>query len=226
MSARDEVISHYTDQDLQVTVDRDPGKWTTGNGLLHSGLFICMLHGSDQIERTDMLRFSNAVEMCEVVPGVYDRNQGRKDQNAHDDAVGVVSGSVLCNLHFNIDVLWHGITHLFCYDNVDNKFNGIKDLWSFRGRFPVHIAWYFALGNKLFLPTVLLVLTSIALNKNTTKSDVKLQAYCMLESLSCKYEFLSGFRSWWLKGANLPGAVASYFGQDHPLVKLSTQIKF
>lgn len=227
MNFKQEVLQHYTDQDFQITVDRDPGKWTTGNGLMHLGFFICLLHGSGQLELSDIEFFQKAVNMCQEGNdlGVYDRNQGRQDKNAHDDATGVVSGSAVSGCQFHKDVLSHGIKNFFVYENVDGKFNGIKDLWAFRARFPFLILWYFLLNKKLriLLP---IMIAYLCFTKKSDRADSTIMNYCKVESLVSVYPKLKIFRNWWLKHSDLKTKTEEYFKSEHPLIGLVSELKF
>lgn len=228
MSYKEELIKHYIDQDLQVTVDRDPTRWSTGNGLLHNGVFLCLLYGAEQLEESDIARFNASVALCEDGEGVYDRNRGRNDQNAHDDATGVAAGSAIGELKYHKDILNHGLKHFFTYENVDHSFDGLKDLWAFRLRFPFIVLWYFLINKKLRLltPIFLLFLLTVIFD---SRADSKIMKYCMLESLAKTCKCLRMFRNIWLSLVNLPRAMREYFNKEgqpeHPIVGLSTELK-
>lgn len=233
MSAKAEVLQHYLDEDGQITVDRDPSKWSTGNGLMHLGFFMCLLWGSDQLELADEIRFYNAVKACEDEPGVYDRNPGRNDRNAHDDANGIVAASVCAKAiwgmpWFHKEVLIHGLKNFFIYENVDGKFNGLRDLWACRLRFPFIILWYFLVNQWLrgLLPIMLIFLTFSLRSK---RADSLIMDYCKVESLAARYKWLKFYRNWWLRRANLTERTAEYFNKEgqpeHGLVALSRELK-
>lgn len=229
MSAKDEVVQHYVDQDSLVTIDRDPGRWTTGNGLMHLGFFTCLLAGSDELTAADVVRFNSAVRGCQVAPGLYDRNPGRPDADSHDDANGVVSGSVVCGLPFHRDVLLYGLKHFFFYDNTDQTFDGWKDLWALRLRFPFVVLWYF-LVNSWMRPLLPLMLTFLSLSLVfSSAADSRVEDYCKVESLALVYPRLKGFRNWWLRHSKLEMSAATYFNQpnlpEHPLVQLVRELK-
>lgn len=229
MSAKQDVLDHYLDVDGLVTIDRDPSKWSTGNGLMHLGFFTCLLAGGDNLTAADVVRFNSAVRGCQVAPGLYDRNPGRPDADSHDDANGVVSGSVVCGLPFHRDVLIYGLKHFFFYDNVDQTFNGWKDLWAFRLRFPFVVLWYFLVNKwlRLLLP-VMLAFLALSL-VFTHASDSRIEDYCKVESLALIYPCLAGFRNWWVRHAKLEAATAAYFNEpnlpEHPLVQLVRELK-
>lgn len=223
MSNKNELVQHYIDADLQITVDRDPLKWSTGNGLLHSGLFVCLLKDSLQLTQVDASRFEGCVSMCEVVPGVYDRNLGRKDANAHDDSIGIAAGSVICDSRFHKDVLKHGLNSFFTYDNVDNNFNFGLDWWSFRLRFPHIVLWYFLINGKLRLLSPLLLLYILIDSMQSKRADSFLLNYCMITALSEESGMWSRFKKWWINKFDLPKKLAEYFGEAHPIVALSKE---
>src|SRR6267154_669901 len=97
---KEQILNYYLDGDGQVTVDKNPTKWSTGNGLLHTGLFYMILAINQILDDADKLRFRKAVDDCwvraksgHVIPGLLNRNPGRPDLEGQDDYVGVCGGS-------------------------------------------------------------------------------------------------------------------------------------
>jgi hypothetical protein len=212
------------------------GPETTKNGLMHSGLFMCFLHDLNQLEYTDVLRFNSFVKACEEEPGLYDRypaydNKDRNnDKNAHDDACGVVAGGICADIPFHEEVLEYGLRHGFVYNNVEpGRFVTGKDprnweWWAFRGRFIKHIRWYFLVNRKLLilLPPLLLWLKAISFSK-TVKYNVLLD-YMIVKTLSVVFPSLTKFKNRWVKRAPLVESTINYFGANHPLSKLASEI--
>lgn len=227
-SFKDEIIKHYIDEDLQVTVDRNPSKWSTGNGLLHTGLFMCLLYGSKKLELQDIYRFKLCVDLCEDQKGLYDRNKGRNDKNAHDDSIGVAAGSVIANLNYHVDILDYGLKNNFVYDNVDHSNNIINSPWAFRARFPFLILWYFLINKKfkILLPIMLVYLIFCLKSK---RADAIIMNYCKIESLTATYKYLKWFRNWWVQKSNLTNKFREYFNKpgemEHPIIGLSEELK-
>lgn len=163
---KQQLINEYLDEDLQFTIDRFPTKWSSGNGLMHTGFVITLFKKLSLLGELDVERFKKAVELCENGPGVYDRNKGRDDANAHDDTIGVCAGSVAGRLKKHRDVLLCGLKTCFIYDN-EGETDFIDDLnplkwewWSFRLRMPFEILWYV---NINFILTNLLPFSHIRL---------------------------------------------------------------
>lgn len=116
---KQEILDHYLDSDLLITLDRNPTtKWTSGNSLLYTGLFysICSILGVFDTE--DKKRFKDAVHSCEVKPGLYNRNPRRLDFESHDDYTGIAAGSYFCELPFASDIFSYGKGNDWHFNNV------------------------------------------------------------------------------------------------------------
>lgn len=151
---KQEVLNHYMDADGLVTIDHDPGKWTTGNGLLHTGLFYTMLEHFGLIDESDRSRFHKTIKACEVVPGVYNRNPGRSDREAYDDYTGVVVGSDALGLtDITRDVYEYGIKHQWCFDNTKPGESSYLPNWAWHGRFIGQVPMYIVAARE---PTCLM----------------------------------------------------------------------
>lgn len=219
-----ELENHYLDGDCQVTVDRDPTKWSTGNGLLHTG-FAGIVLARLGVSKELLGWVGKAFEMAEDPgqPGVFDRNAGRNDKNAHDDAYGIVGASSVLGLRFHKDILKHGLTHFFIYENVDGIFNGLKDAWALRLRFPFVILWYFLASDWL---RPLAGLMRFYLRRYVDKSHPSglIKAYCVIGSMAVKNKAWAAFEKEWLEANDLVGAVKEYFYKkdqpEHPIVGL------
>lgn len=135
------LVKNYIDSDALVSLDANPSKWSTGNGLLYTGLYMTILGVMGKIDSFDRGLFSRAVLGCQVVPGVYNRNPGRPDWNAHDDYVGVAAGSYFSNLGYAHDIVKHGLSHGWCYDNRDPASTSFQ---AWHGRFFGRKGFYYA----------------------------------------------------------------------------------
>jgi hypothetical protein len=51
----------------------------------------------------------SAVKACEVSAGVFNRNPGREDFEAHDDYVGIAAASAFMGDEFTRDILEHAL---------------------------------------------------------------------------------------------------------------------
>lgn len=144
MGFKNEILKNYLDSDGLVSIDRNPSKWSTGNGLLYTGLFYTILALRGELDESDRKRFSKAVSACEVRPGLYNRNPNRPDFEAHDDYVGVVCGAFFTGTRFARDVLEYGLARDFHYDNTGRD-SGLR---SDHSRFVGRIGFYFAAAGE------------------------------------------------------------------------------
>lgn len=219
LEAKREIIEHYIDEDGQVTIDRDPSKWSTGNGLMHLGLVITMYKKLGILNDLDVAKFKYAVSYCEDSKGVYDRNPGRDAQIGHDDITGIVSGSVATDLSFHKDVATHGLKNLFVYNN-DNKF----ELRDFLGRQIWHTMYWLIVGRggmfTCFLP---MLLAKLLLIPSTSYSI--LHTYMMLETLASKFKIARIVRDKKLPNLMLVEECIRYFRtEQHPAVDLAKSV--
>lgn len=222
----EQLLKHYIDEDSQVTVVKDPGKWSTGNGLLHTGFAVVLLNRLNI--KCDYSWAKKAFELAEdpCQPGVFDRNKNRNDRNAHDDYYGIVGASSVMNWRFHVDVLKHGQKNFFIYENVDGVFNITKDWWAFRLRFPFVILWYYLANKKA---KWLRWLFKWYLKHHVAKKHCSgiIKSYCALGSLvAIDPKYWSDFEKEWLQKHDLEQSCLEYFiDPEHPLVKLSAILK-
>lgn len=142
MSFKQEVLDHYMDKDLLVTIDRDPTPWSTGNGLLYTGLFYTLLTLRNELTKEDCERFEKAVRGCEVdgYHGLYHRNPGRTtDLEAHDDYIGIAAGSFFTNTPMAREIWTYGDCNSWCFNNLDP---GKKSPNVWQGRFIGIVCFY------------------------------------------------------------------------------------
>ncbi len=162
---KEDLILNYMDKEFQITVDKNPGIWTTGNGMMHTGFFYCLLHKLNLINANDIDYFDKSVINVEtglfVEPGLYSRNRGRDDLDSHDNARGIAAASKVLGKSYHRDILNYGIFHVFVYNNTNKPFfnyskNPLNWIWgAFRGRFIFDILWYFALSTFFKCETML-----------------------------------------------------------------------
>jgi hypothetical protein len=63
---KEQIYAHYRDESGQITIDRDPTPNSTGNGLLHYGLFITMLKELGIAQIDDIEALEMLVDKCTV----------------------------------------------------------------------------------------------------------------------------------------------------------------
>lgn len=213
-----ELYDHYTDQDRLVTIDKNPGKWSTGNGLMHLGLSHVLFKALNIQTFPDTYIFKEAVLACEVPnnPGSYYRNPGRTDDNRQDDLIGVSAGSVATNSTFHKDIEEYAWKNLFIW-NLNNDLT-----WGdFLGR---HVFRMLALllntGKACYLPFLPLLVLKHLLKRDTDYSV--LLDYMEIESLySFVFPKLKFVRNYLVPRIGLSMAGQKYFNtQEHPVVGL------
>ena len=145
MNFKSEILSHYLDRDNLVSLDRDPTPWSSGNGLLYTGLFYTILGLRNELTIEDRVRWVSAVKACEVSPGVYNRNPLREDFEAHDDYCGIASASAFMGDEFARDILEHGLKTDWHYDNTGKE----PGLRSDHSRFLGRVAFYYMAAGEV-----------------------------------------------------------------------------
>lgn len=226
---RNEVLDHYIDQDGLLTVDRDPGPQTTGNGLMHIGFFVALCEHFGMLDDRVLATFKKALASCENEPGLFDRYPGSDTANAHDDYVGVVAGSAILNeseYPAYKRVLERGIKEWYIYNNTDDK-QFVKGLdirnwqwWSFRLRFPLQILWYNILCGRFTFLTPLLALSLLMRRKINYGAILD---YMIFRSLnSC---LLSKFYWTNKRASDLQAATLDYFKETHALPRLVSLLR-
>lgn len=216
IEVKEDVQLHHTDEDGQVTVDRDPSKWSTGNGLMHLGLFIAFLSYLKILYESDKEDVNAALEACEKEPGNYNRNPGRGDLIAQDDLEGVAVADILTGDGKRIDeILWYGIKHFLFWNNTD-KFT----INAFRGR-TLSFMLFLLAGNSSILSYAFKPLTWLWFRMSDPKDYHALLNFMMLESLAARSRMFVGLRDRRAKSDNLVTATSMYFGSEHSMVDLA-----
>lgn len=227
MGFREEVIAHFMDEEGLVSGVRDPGKWTSGNGLLYTGIFYTLLCLRREVQPGDMERFKKTVNLCyvdrgsQVFPGLLERNDKRPDLQAHDDYHGVVTASALLNTRHVHDVFAWGYANNWSYNNVD------PEKWTFRtwhGRFPGQVAYYTMAAREnpgVFGPCVLA--SKITTNALADPADAggKILVWLMIEGVKGQHALCDEAGRFWYERmrrdyGSLGALFAKYFGPHHP----------
>jgi hypothetical protein len=227
---KQEILDHYLDQDLQVTVDRGPSKWTTGNGLLHCGIFYTLLSLSNILDRDDCDRFNKAVFQCWVksgnitVFGLLNRDAGRPDHEAHDDYIGVCAASFFTHSNVSALINSYGAGNHYSYDNTNPyKF----DFGSWHARFPGLIGFY---RLSCSLPPgwaqTLMLLAHFKFGASDNAKDNILD-WLMAQVIKRSSSRFNGAIESWEKSLgeqfhSLGDIFAPYFGSAHPFSKIKS----
>ena len=221
MDFRTEIAQHYTDPEGMISQVRDPqAKWTSGNHLLITGTYYSILSLIDTISEKDRSDFVSVVTPCEVEPGLFNRNKGRLDKEAHDDYIGVVSASYFLDAAFKRDVLQYGRAHWWRFDN-DND----GDLESLFWRLPDFIPLVKAAnGMTLNLFNILAFSVSLIANALSKKDDTSGIILRWLETqvMAKKSWAIDVEIAFWKRQIlkKYPGGMGDvfgiYYGKDHP----------
>jgi hypothetical protein len=210
------IRNEYTDPDGLVCQDRFPGKWASGNGLMQTGYYICLLYALNALDKSDIDRFKNTVIGCQDEPGLYDRNPGRPDLNAHDDYIGIAGGSVVSGLNFHKEIFNYGRKHFWFFDNTQS--NSISDrIKSFRARNIPFFTYIHLVNNKMkFLKCI------VKNYINNSESYHIILGFIMLISLASIYDDIEEYAINIIDDykIKLIGETKRYFGETHPLVEL------
>ena len=210
-----EITNNYTDyNDYQVTIDKNPGPWSTGNGMMHTGLVMCMYEALGLLNSVDKMKFKTAVSLVQKSPGLYHRNPGRLDQNAHDDLIGIAAGSMVTDSKFHKDIANHGLKNFFIWNN-----DGELKAQDFLGRHVFYMAYFLS----AYLPLFWLTFFKLILVK--PKSYKILLNYMIVESIAKIYPSAKTFRNNFVKSTKIAEECARYFGENHPVAKLAEYVE-
>lgn len=225
-----EIYAHYFDQDLQVTIDRDPGKWSTLNGLLHAGLFytICAKHNA--ITDADRKLFSDMVDRAWVdgYPGLLERHDKHTDvKQGHDDYIGVAAASYFLRTTHAIKIYEYGQKTCFRYDNQNPEPKFYESWSSAQGRFPWGQVGFYALAAKEPPSNIQTVLMIQFLSKTNIgeRPDSGLMGWLraqVIQHQSSRFNealniWNDKFYSHW---GTLANCAKAYFGEKHPMAEL------
>lgn len=128
-----EVYAHYMDDVGQVTKDKNPSHWSTGNGLLFTGTFFTLLGLSGILDSNDAEHFDKAVRACYVNPirPVLNRDPNRRDFEGFDDYIGVCAGAFFLKSPIAKEISDWGESHCFNFNNQNVESKSIKS-WFYR----------------------------------------------------------------------------------------------
>lgn len=225
-SFKDEILEHYTDQEFQITIDRNPTRWSSGNGILFSSIFYTVLHLNNLISEDDKVRFSRMVDLCWVDPyiGILERNDQRKDKEAHDD-YHVATASYLLRTYHAEAIYNYGDMHNWSFNN-ENPGKWTFSTW--HGRFPGTVGYYSIAARKEPGWLDLWMLKKTMRSSLPERSDGMfmrwLKAQVMLKSdkediRSAGNDFIGKAKGKW---GSLGKILEPYFGSDHPFSKIPT----
>ena len=230
---RHEVLFHYLDRDLLVALDRDPSEWSTGNGLLHLGLFMVVLYRQGILDGSTAAIFDKAVNQCYVkdllkqpILGLLNRNPGRTDMESRDDYIGVAAASALLCTRHAPDIRKYGEQNGFNYNNQDPG----KFTWnSWHGRF-LGLPGFYAMcagKNPGIVQNMALKLKLFFYPKEFQGEILMWVMTQVLKRLTPQYDGLINRFEKHLtqKYPNLGSLFLPYFGESHPFSKLEIRIK-
>lgn len=143
---KEEVYSHYFDEEQQVTVDRDPGFRSTNNGILHLGLFYVILGVNGAIDELDRKIFNESIDRCWVVSrgdgtlapvkiyGLLNRHKDHEIKQGQDDYIGACGASWFFKDLVASQITDYGEANYFSYDNQNPwRFSFSTNHWRFFG---------------------------------------------------------------------------------------------
>lgn len=217
---KDEILAHYLDKDLQVTVDRDPGKWTTANGLLHTSLAYSLFSLNGLIEATDIQRFTQCVSMCWQPPLV--RNFNRTDLEAQDDYHIATASFLLKTAHAEWIALW-GESHCWSYNNQNPEH---FSLGTCHYRFPGLVAYYQLAGGRNVSWMQGVLLRSGLFNGPSDHSDQAIMEWLKVQVMKKYDKYKPAAVEWECKAKTKWGSLGNickgYFGETHPFAQIPT----
>lgn len=123
------IETEHTDLEGLISADKNPGRWTSGNGALDTSLYYIILFLTSELKEADSIRFASIVSnlWSEGRPGLLSRNKGRPDQDAWDNYLGVCAAGLLCDApSVPRAIRSYGEAHCWIYQNE----SGIRNLLS------------------------------------------------------------------------------------------------
>lgn len=226
MNFKGEVLNHYMDREGLVTIDRNPTPWSTGNGLMHTGVFYTILFLRGEIDESDLKRFTSAVDGCWEGPleapiaGLLERNNNREDLQAHDD-YHVMTASFLLGTYHARMVERYGSSHFWSFNNVTpGKFT----LQTWHGRFPGHVGYLrLCADKKPGLFQNFLLDQSIGFNVYSKDATSKILCWLKIQVAKIKGYCKDSIEFWEEKLVDQFGSMemvfAQYFGHNHPFAR-------
>ena len=130
----------HTDAEGLISQDKNPGRWTSGNGALDSALDRVLLFMNGWLKDSDCREFETTISnlWAEGRAGLLSRNRGRPDQDAWDNYIGACVGSFFCDvLSVPRAIRAYGDSHFYTFQNEPGFDNMIKATFF---RFPGFLA--------------------------------------------------------------------------------------
>jgi hypothetical protein len=210
------------DSDGLVSVIKNPGRWSTGNGLLYTGMFYTMLVLRGEARTDDLKRFEDAVINCYVpgYPGLLNRNPNRPDHEAQDDYIGVMAAGFHLKSKIAETILNHGMSHNYCWNNESPESYSLE---CDHDRFPGLIYFYQSCAEKLVSKYSNILLSLEIFFDAFFKNDIS--DHCLtwvkttvLAETSLICAFSASLWNWRIekKFGSLNMLFSKYFGEDHP----------
>jgi hypothetical protein len=229
MSFKEEVLNSYLDEEGLVSIDKNPSKWSTGNGLLYTGIFYSLLALDNKLTAEDIARFAVAVNRCWLdrygftYEGLLERNDKREDLEAHDDYIGICAASYLLKTDHAKKIVEYGKQNFWSYNNVEP---GRFVLRTWHGRFFGLIGFYKMAANEDpgWLQRKLLkysITGAAAKNDNSGELILMWLKTLVARQYSDEYKMEVGF---WKSAitarfGSLTNLFSKYFGSNHPFSK-------
>lgn len=218
----DIVYSEYMDKALQVTVERGAPDNSTGNGLLHAGLFYTWLGSNGAMLEHDSGLYSTMCYRAQVdnYPGLFHRSLWKKNEwQSHDDYVGIMGAGYFAKSKVTGEVMKHGRGHWGCWNNLE------PEKWTIRKFFP-RFPWlwpFFKMCNREFvflgvLPVAYYIFSDIF----SKASDGKMRVYIVGQVARERSKLCDMAFDYWknktrARYGTIGMAFKDYFGDGHPL---------
>lgn len=222
MTRFDEALKPYTDEDglILERPNSSPGP-DTGNGTMNLCVaeIVRFIRGESSTENT--LRVKEILETCEVLgyPGLFERGPRKTDLDSHDNRRAIAALSNILNLPFATDIVFHGKTNWWSYNNVD------PGVWSFRswdGRMPGLVATY-KLAARLDIGFIDRSEIAGTLYYGARSSDPHSRLLDWFTILVVKRSLCFGAHDAWWEGLfksfprGMKDVLEAVYGKDHPI---------
>lgn len=225
-----EEIGPYIDEKGFVTIDKNPGPNSTGNGFLHLAFLCAVLKDTKQLMQI-RLRVLDTVEESEVQDhlggGLFHINpwKGAHDLTSWDEYLGIAALSRMCLFDFADAICTHGELHDWVFDNQKPS-NSFITSRAFHGRFPGVIPFYKYCARRSLTPMEVIELSvTVLFSCLSDEADGWIKNYIRTQVLkdgNFVFKLVSKFWRWRAKKkfGTLGAMVKPYFGETHALSKL------
>jgi hypothetical protein len=227
-----EAIKDWLDKDNLVGSRKFPEPWSTGNGLLETGIALTIgMKLSGNLDVEVLKRIQSGIDAClvrdekgNIIRGLFNKNPGRKDEITHDCIIGVVAGSRASGMQFHYDVALFGTVHGWEFCNTGRPyFTAYSKPW--------HVAFYkFAAGVRpAAYEEILLAAQLIFSAFKSNVSGLRLSWLMMstVSKSSTLMEMVSHLFFWQMKKRfkDLSGLMQQYYGNaEHPFVQYTKEL--